>query len=620
MNFVKRITIFTFIFLLCLPPMGVFAAKASPLDYSDVMDDLQGLKLGGVAFDESNYPIQDGAEPELLGIYEYGWQTDLYSLYFYIYNPDVENVDRDYYSYVNINYFVFKDSLDSQPVSFWRLNVEPISQSDDGRFLKFKVDGSSFASILSAATSRIYSAEIEMRYYDHLNQDPYSGNDESVMLLVSSRGETFTYNHNGAIIYQSGETIALNVNPSMYKTDFHPTKGDHWHQMIYTAYFTIPKEYVEEFDALVGIEATWEEYETAPLVVTEDDTLFSILKEMASNEALEDKTVYGYVNRDYGAIVSEYWVDSYNGTPIAAVGRTSINALSRNNILRDDLFFVDTFFSGYTLDSKIDRSFMRFDTALKVSDIDDFYIPAIGKYYDTDGDGLGDCPASFGLPLISGHGGNVHSFTADDILSVDKRFDDNWINNFFVGLWYPDSKDVEATLDPLYYLKDSDMTGYSRTKVNENLFIGEEFWADFYDDYSKAKLSGDQVVLFRFALRDYYSAPARYMDGDTYSCYDDTANCALSYGSAFLDFDIIKLSFSKDSEIYEFDVDADPIDFVPGGYSPNTPGLGAAADNIWEKLEELFQRIAKLIGGVVVVIVVVIVFKWLLDWLARRRR
>ena len=619
MNFVKKITIFTFIFFLCLPPMGVFAAKASPLDYSDVMDDLQGLKLGGVAFDESNYPIQDGAEPELLGIYEYGWQTDLYSLYFYVYNPDVENVDRDYYSYVNINYFVYKDSLDSQPVSFWRWNVEPISQSDDGRFLKFKVDGSSFASILSGATSRIYSAEIEMRYYDHLNQDPYSGNDESVMLLVSSRGETFTYNHNGTIIYQAGETISLNVKPSMYKTDFSP-KGDYWHQMIYTAYFTIPKEYVEEFDALVGIEATWEEYHTAPLVVTEYDTLLSVLTAMAADKALDDKLLMGQINHDYGAVITNYGCStSGSGVSYYLSGDKSINFVGLNGNYRTDILW-----STGTKSFGADR-FGRFDTVIKVDDMDDFFIPTIGRHYDTDGDGIGDLPATFLATVDYGRllGKNTYEFTSKkDIISVDKRFNENWIRIFWNGILYPDSIDVEATLPPFYYLKDSDMAGYSRTNMNDNLFIGERFWGSFYDEYTKAKLTGDQVVLFRFALRDYYSAPARYIDGSTYSSTSGMANCALSYGTAFLDFDIIKLSFSNDGEIYEFKVNSDPIDFVPGGDAPNTPGggVGKEANELWDKIVGLFQTFFKIIAAIVVVWVVVTLIKWLLDWLALRRR
>lgn len=620
MKLVKRLTMLIFtLWLIVSPVIGATAARVPPLDTTDVMDDLQGLKIGDVAFNEADYPLIDGVEPDLLGIYEYGWGTDFYTLYFYIYNPDVENADRTYYSTVDFNIFLFNDSLDNQPVSFRQWNVEPISQSEDGRLAKYKVDGSRFVSTLTGASTRIYSTEIDMRYYDHLNQDPYSGNDLSVMIDVNSRGETFHFSGSGAAFYQSGETISLDVYPSMYKTDFSP-KGDYWHQMIYTAYFTIPSKYVDDYDAITGIEATWEEYHTAPLVVTEDDALLSVLTAMAADKALDDKLLMGQVNHDYGSIVTQY---AYNALSAGLsyetmVGFDTINVVGLNGNFRGDLFTAyDVFFLG--------RKHSAFDTALKVSDMDDFFIPTIGRYYDTDGDGIGDLAATLQGSVDEDKylGSNTHEFTSEkDIISVDKRFNENWIRSFWNSKWYPDSNDVEATLEPFYYLKDSDMTGYSRTKINENLFIGERFWGAFYDEYAKAKLTGDQVVLFRFALRDYYSAPARYIDGSTYPSTSGMSNCALSYGTAFLDFDVIKLTFSRDAEVYEFMVDADPIDFVPGGDAPNTPGggIGKAADELLDKILSVLETIVKVVFAAIAAFAVVMVVKWLLDWIAMRRR
>lgn len=621
MNIVKKLTIFTFILLLCLPPMGVFAAKASPLDYSDVMDDLEGLKLGDLAFDEANYPIEDGAEPQLLGICEYGWQTDLYSLYIFIYNPDVENVTRDYYSTVDINYFVYKDSIGSQPLSSWLWNVMPIDQSDDGRFLKFKVDGSLFASSLSGATKRNYAVEIDMRYYDHLNQDPYSGNDESVKLDISSRGEIFTYNHNGTCVYRSGETIELKVNPSMYKSKRTP-EGDYMHQMIYTAYFTIPKKYVEEFDALVGIEATWDERHTAPVVVTNNDSLYSTLQDMANSEKVDSMSY----DTNFGMIVSEYSATSvFQAFPLPGRWLTTVGGCMQINggyswssssqsytSLRSDLYSSSKYSQPY--------AFNQFDTVIKIAgELDDFFVPTIGSKYDINRDGVGDLDASFLGSVDKGFfwGKQTRTFTCENILEVKEVNSPDWTRLFWFGGIVDKLTQSVEYIDPFYYLDDSDMAVYSPSKVNDSLYIGEEYWSDFFDTYLSAKGNGDQVVLFRFASRDYYSAPARYVDGDEYGI-NGRNNCVLSYGTAFLDFDIIKLSFSKDAKVYEFNVNADPIDFVPGVDSPNPPGGGI--NNIWDKLIELFQRIAKLIGGALVVIVVVVVLKWFLNWLALRRR
>ena len=217
-------------------------------------------------------------------------------------------------------------------------------------------------------------------------------------------------------------------------------------------------------------------------------------------------------------------------------------------------------------------------------------------------------------------GKNTYSFTCKDILDINNRFTSGW-GKFWSGILYSDSNDISVELDPFYYLKDSDMIGYSRSKVNESLFIGEEFWDDFYDTYTAAKLKGDQVVLFRYALRDYYSAPARYIDSSTYDYRSLSPNCALSYGTAFLDFDIIKLSFSKDAEIYEFNVNADPIDFVPGGYSPNTPGAGVG-EGLHDLLDAIYTavKVVCVVAAIIVVVVVLDKTTAIFDRLFGRRR
>ena len=634
MNLVRKMTIYIFVILTIFScvPVGVFAVKVPPLDTSDVMDDLEGLKLGDVAFDADTYLSRTDGAPELLGMYEYDFGTDLYSLYFYIYLPDwyladdLENQKDNngdgylteicgFYGYIK----VFNDSKDNQPISTNSVDLTILDISDDGHFFKCKVDSEYDISVLSnhltGAVSRIYLPELYMDGDDTSTSAGPTGYPEVAYFYTPLLGtKYFTFKSTGAALIESSESINLTVNPSMYKTDYHPTKGDYWCQMIYTAYFTIPKEYVDNYDALTGIKATWEEYHTAPLVVTNNDALLGILSNMASDASLDSKLFMGQVNHNYGAILTKYkYTSGMSSIDIPSFYEfyDSINAVGLNSNIRGDIFPLVTTKAFY---SKIHT---RFDTVLKVSKLDDFYIPTVGRYYDTDGDGHGDVKATFQSTVDEGRimGKNTYEYTAKDILAVDKRVDQGWFLNFWNGLFQSDSEKIE-NVHPFYYLKDSDMTGYSRIKMNESLYIGEEFWDEFYDTYTAAKKAGDQVVLFRFALRDYYSAPARYIDGETYSAYQNTSNCALSYGTAFLDFDIITLSFSKGAVIYEFDVDADSVDFVPGGYTPT----GVGNSDIGDKLLAMLESFVKVIFGVIAIVVIVTFVKWFLDWLALRRR
>ena len=77
MNIVKKVTIILITILLCLPPVGAFAAVAPKLDTTDVLDDLKGMKIGDKAFSVDDYTRSTGA-PELIGMYEYGFGKQVY--------------------------------------------------------------------------------------------------------------------------------------------------------------------------------------------------------------------------------------------------------------------------------------------------------------------------------------------------------------------------------------------------------------------------------------------------------------------------------------------------------------------------------------------------------------
>lgn len=634
MKLVKRLTMLIFtLWLIVSPVIGATAARVPPLDTTDVMDDLQGLKIGDVAFNADTYLSRTDGAPELLGMYEYGFSSDLYALYFYIYVPDQYFGDngngydteiRGFYGDIN----VFKDTKDNQPISMY-VCLTIIDTSDDGHFFKCKVDPEYDLSVLSnhftGASSRIYLPELYMDGDDiPQTADPYGRYDPIYFYVPLTGIKYFTYTTTGAAMIESSEIINLTVKPSMYKFDTHPN-GDYWHQMLYTAYFTIPAKYVDDFDYLCGIRASWYEAQTDPVVVTDNDDLLSVLDTMASDDNLDDKLFTGQINHDYGAIVSNYLVSYSNGMPSMATGDFGINLIGLNGTIRENLFYYDAPLGGWSVGCYLDYYALRsLGHAFKVDDLsDDYYISTFGDLYDTDGDGYGDVRASLSATVDKGaiFGQQTHDFTMEDILNIDNRWDGFWDRLFDVSAWGTNLKDIEDTVKPFYYLQDKDMAGCTadHDKMNHGLYIGAEYWSDFYETYINAKQNGDQVVLFRFAVRDYYSAPAQYIDGDTYTFQSSAGMCALSYGTCFKDFDIITLSFSKESCVYVFNVDADPITFLPGVYDPDEPG-GGGGDDWLVKLFAAIELLFKVIVGLFAIIVIVTVVKWVIDLFARRRR
>lgn len=593
MKIVKKTTMFLFIFLLCCPPLSVFAAKVSSMDLTDVMDDLEGLELDGNKFDADEYLIRAGDEPELIGMYEYNYGSADYSWYFYVYVPKCYQQGLQAFSgTINIH----ADSLDNQPISAY-IYFNTLDVSDDGFFYKLKFDDlasflPSVNKYLSNAKTRIYNPSLSVggRTYDE--------NGKATGYYHVSCGDGGYYSFTGkSATYFASETIDLELHPSMYKTDFSPN-GDYHHQMIYTVYFTIPKEYIENYDNLVALEAKWYETLTTPVITSDDDFLIQELNAMAASQELREALERGETCSDFGALF---------------INHVSIPGLYR--IFTDYYINFDPYSESGNVYNVLYGSFPMFDHVFKVADLEeDYFIPTVGRYYDTDGDGDGDVKATFLNKTEDGSKSQLKTYTitSDDILKVENRFSGFW-DRFFEGYYWNDGKDISASIEPFYYLKDTDMQGYSSAVPNESLFIGEESWSNFYSVYEEASARGDQVVLFRYAVRDYYSAPALYVGGEGFG------NCAATIGTAFLDFDIISLTFSKDEETYKFTVDADSIDSVPGIHDPDEPE-GLIPNDLGDTFGcENFVSAFKLILGVIFVLIVVILVIKLFSLFVRRK-
>ena len=628
MNLVRKMTIFFLLILMIYVwvPVGVFAAKVPRLDVSDVLEDLQGLKIGGKSFDPDDYPLQNGADPQVLGMYEHGWGTSEYALYVYLYVPDVANPNCRYNTTFDGFFYgslwAHKDTLDSQRVSIsleTNQCAKTIDISEDGRFVKVKIDPSGLTTMLKGATKRVYAVGL-LSWYWRLSDYPNDHGqyvDELCDFEVGQYGEFWSFTGSKSY-YQNGEIIELKVNPSMYKSG-KSDKGEYYHDMLYTAYFTIPSKYVDDYDHMVSIKAEWEEKHTSPVVTTDNKELYDILVQMAASDKVNSMSYdpsFGMVVANYKNMVTG--ISSISNCDFYINGGYSwYSYLSRYSRVRSDILPTKFFYQPY--------AFNQFDNVFLVSDINrDFLIPTVGSKYDIDGDGNGDVEATYLGSVDEGRkwGKNSYVFTAEDILSINPSTNDYWTTNFGLALFIDKITGKQVSLDPFHYVDyTKDINPYSAQKENTSLYIGSEFWADFYSECKAAQAKGDQVVLFRFATRDYYSADALYFEPGYNSSLPKGESCTLTFGTAFIGFDIIELAFSDDEQIYFFDVNADPVDYVPGVHDPDTPGgsIGDGARDAWDKLIEFLWACFKFVAVAAAVVAIVVLIKWTDDWRSHRR-
>ena len=144
MKLVNILTIFLVILMTVSTPAAYAAGGLVPaLDVTDVLTDLGGMSIDGDSFNQNDYPLCDGGDPELLGVYEYGYGTDDYALYIYVYHPDAANTKHTYnYGDIFGSLWTWSDTLDSAEYKYDIASMSPeiVDHTDDHRIFKLKLD------------------------------------------------------------------------------------------------------------------------------------------------------------------------------------------------------------------------------------------------------------------------------------------------------------------------------------------------------------------------------------------------------------------------------------------------------------------------------------------------
>ena len=152
---------------------------------------------------------------------------------------------------------------------------------------------------------------------------------------------------------------------------------------------------------------------------------------------------------------------------------------------------------------------------------------------------------------------------------TDPSFWDNWVNwglwdTIFGGIPEEESK----TVSPIYIVQESDLDG-SDNEVADRLLINAndvQALRDYFKDATTVSGKDDekkQVVLFRFATTDYYSAAVDIMELRTILPDKHTSGQVYrAWESVFFDFDIIQLTFNRDGVYTVIPVVSSPMDIV----------------------------------------------------------
>lgn len=556
------------------------------LDTSDVLSDLRSDS----SFNLNNYPYNENSELQLLSFNEYcySFYSNLqanYGLYIYIYNPQCLEIVEN--STLNKIQIAVAYDENGNPAEYEKFRLIFCSVSTEPNyyrlFYKFKIANA------DRILSRLNSNE---RRYDISGIELYSeGNTNAIDYGIS---RTFYYTGYAAgygpdksvstltCRTEKLETVELEVEHTFWRS-LTSSKGAGYQNQLDTVYFTVPDYFFENYGKLQRIKAEWYEYKTKDIIVTSNQEFYNATKRYVGSSAenglswaaYENLSTYGddwsctwsyncnfpysMDNLDvlYYLFPTKNWCDIKQYDPYANV--TSIGGVSSNDLYNYILNYNKSYVNGTVKDGRISADLFE-------SDIDDYRkidneygkIQKGYSYYDFDAD----------VDLI-------------DLLAYNPSGSDFTQNAEMYGFWealfnsYGEVEQSFTDLTPILVLDKDEYLSGTNQDISDRLFVN-------YNDVDKIKALSktaekekSKVVLFRFAVSDYYIRDLvlnPYKDAgvkDTF--YLKTGQAYRARESVFLDFDIIQLTFNKNGVYKVIPVVASPIDIVDAITPPYTP-------------------------------------------------
>ena len=562
------------------PTLAYAAEREVSFDETNVLDDLKSSN----GFNILDYPysvVED--KVRIINFVEYCYSfkanmQDNYGLYVYVYNPTGKNFDTK--SKANMIEMATAYDNNGLPCDYEKFTLQFCSKSEESNyknlFYKFKVvdrkiNGKYFCDRVNSNQRRYDVAGIELLTYGtNLATDYGVGGTYLFTGYAKGYGPDAEAESNLTCEVNQLETISLDTYSTYYRTGEY--ERNHRHDLT-SVYFAVPNRFFEEYGKLQRIKAEWYEYETTPICITSNSTVYDMLypylgenTNESSGNALQLYTGYQQLSGASGHYDKYDW--AYNCDYTSAINESCkrISYLFSTN--GSDI-------SNYVLSAERLQSYIEtYNKSFK-----DGYIDVPGKTISHD---LFEKDLSASRKAVSYVGDNIHhklvEFDADntfDMLSYDETHN-GWYK-FFAGLFGLSPNDVDQSykgVSPIKIVTKEDM---EKDNLASTLLIdgSDEALEDFKNFYNESTKADKTVVLFRFAQTDYLNLPVI-----AYDSYKGK-NLSRDYGkdtyivqeSVFMNFDIIQLTFNKEGVYTVIPVVNSPIDIYNDITIPDNSGL-----------------------------------------------
>lgn len=530
------------------PAVNGFAqetATVSPYDSSSVLDDLDGATIEGKEFVLTDYAANPTGNVELITFTEYGYDTEAYGLYAYVYNPQKLNVNTT--SVLNtVELKVNEEEHYSKyPLTF-------ISSANEGVLLKCKVSLSIYEknTLLSLLNSekRTYSvSSVELIEYGDVNATDYS---------VGKRYEyTTSLNDIVSCTVIPFETLSLDVHPAVYRPA--GTNGtENTQDCLHSVYFAVPNEYIEKYGEMTAIQATWLNAVLRPGLVTGNQEAYETISSYVGQPFYEyNEFVPTYIS-DYKKTSHGQGVYSYSADWVFNSPRDMGNGVLGHNLALNPLYLL--FNSGDTSNSADTYTVSSEDLKERLSELSTLFGGSSSSAY---------LNGKYAKVLFSSYDDDFTTVykKASDMVSLTSEVIGS---SFWDKLFGRTETTVFDGIPVLEKLEANDFLTMFPKQCADGLYVSLEDWFDM-QLFANEKMSDHTCYIFRYQVSDYVAKEATLYDVSYnsliggYQLSAEDTNAYFFQETVNLDFDMIDVEFEKDGILTQIPVVSNPIDVIP---------------------------------------------------------
>lgn len=593
-------------------PISAAGVNDYPLDKTTVEEDFKSAN-----FDTERYisNLENPNAPSIVFTREYGYTgNSLTHFYIYVYvsSEKYEAYPKLVYDELIIEAANNYDKNGS-PISYYTYNAYYVDRSDDKRFYKYcivSLDEFDFEGgrLYTFRNFTVQPSSVQYRFDNPYEGDPSGAGDkiyrEELARYRSNVNQSATsnrsffyegYDSSGTVeceVFQDN-VIDIETKPTVYRTlssDKVHDKGVGYSYDIFSVYFSIPNVYLEKYDYLRAI--SYKHYEQLwNAVVVSQDRIYSQVSSM--------------LDVDFSSGFNKNYPEIYANFEDAVMGMSGLHSYS---------YAINPEYSSFN-PPVVDRTLLNVYQVEDWRD-DDIFISGnnVTGFFDYKETGEKSDWFLDTIPIDKTF--KIESFTGND-----PNFQ-TWILSKLYGYGGKYETQLSDVVPIVTYQDASAFSGYiegsnDEIYANEHL-VNKRDIPDFINTVRTSTSKGESVVLFRFAVRDYYSRPCVVLEQDFFELADK--NGFYARGTAFNKFNVISLTFRKGNQDFVVLVNNDPIDINGGVTGPNdtlgedlkesvSNGLGGLFDG----LKDAYKGLADEVGGLfrtigIILVCIVILF------------